>query len=84
MARLLLGNVPAATTEDQIGEFLVKYGFPPYDAIEMQPGDGSNPVYLLTFNGLDAAEMFKLQGRVHQMFWKDRKVTARIMQDRFA
>ncbi|MEJ5988497.1 RNA-binding protein [Ramlibacter sp. PS3R-8] len=84
MARLLLGNLAPGTTDEEIRDFLVKYGFPPFDSIEHEPGDGSRPAVVLSFSGLDATSMFNLQERVHDMFWKSRKLTARIMQDRFA
>ena len=84
MARLFLGNLEPGTTDEEIRDFLVKYGFPPFDSIQHEPGDGSRPAVVLTFPGLDATRMFNLQERIHEMFWKSRKVTARIMQDRFA
>jgi hypothetical protein len=84
MARLLLGNVEPGTTDDEIRDFLVKYGFPPFDGISHEPGDGSRPSVVLTFSGLDASALFKLQQRVQDMFWKQRKISANIMRDRFA
>jgi hypothetical protein len=33
MTRLLLGNLDPAKTDDEIGDFLVKYGFPPFDKV---------------------------------------------------
>jgi hypothetical protein len=84
MARLLLGNVEPGTTDDEIRDFLVKYGFPPFDAISHEPGDGSRPSVVLTFSGLDASGLFKLQQRVQDMYWKHRKISANIMRDRFA
>lgn len=38
MTRLLQGNLEPGTTDDEIRDFLVKYGFPPFDEIEHQPG----------------------------------------------
>lgn len=84
MTRLLLGNLEPGTTDEEIRDFLVKYGFPPFDAIEHEPGDGSRPAVLLSFPGLDPSALFNLQQRVHDMYWNKRKLTARIMQDRFA
>ena len=84
MARLILGNLEPGTTDDEIRDFLVKYGFPPFDEITHEAGDGSQPSVILTFGAIDAAAMTGLQQRVHDMFWKTRKVTARILQDRFA
>ena len=84
MTRLFLGNIEPGTSDDEIRAFLQRYGFPSFDAIEHEPGDGSRPAVLLTFSGVDSASMFDLQKRVHEMFWKKRKLTARILQDRFA
>ena len=84
MARLLLGNLEPGTSDEEIRDFLVKYGFPPYETIEHEPGDGSRPAVLVTFAGLDQTQLFTLQQRVHDMFWKSRKLTARIIQDRYA
>jgi hypothetical protein len=39
---------------------------------------------VLTFSGLDASGLFKLQQRVQDMYWKQRKLSANIMRDRFA
>jgi hypothetical protein len=84
MARLLLGNFEPGTSDEEIRDFLVKYGFPPFETIEHEPGDGSHPAALLTFTGVDATTMFTLRERVHDLFWKSRKLTARIIQDRYA
>jgi len=84
MPRLLLTNVEPGTSDDEIRDFLVKYGFPPFDAIAHEPGDGSRPSVLVTFADADPTALFKLQQRVHNMFWKKRKLAARILQDRFA
>ncbi|HSI54004.1 MAG: RNA recognition motif domain-containing protein [Ramlibacter sp.] len=84
MTRLMLGNLEPGTTDEEIRDFLVKYGFPAFDDIAHEPGDGSNPSAILTFASLPSTEMFNLQQRVHHMFWKHRKITARILQDRFA
>jgi RNA recognition motif-containing protein len=84
MGRLLLGNLEPGTTDDEIRDFLVKYGFPPFDAIEHEEGDGSRPGALVTFNSIEATALFNLQQRIHDMFWHKRKLSARILQDRFA
>jgi len=84
MARLMLGNLQPETTDEEIRAFLVRYGFPAFDKVEHEPGDGSRPAVLLTFTGMDPSTLFKLQPRIHDMYWKKRKLSARIMQDRFA
>jgi hypothetical protein len=84
MPRLMLTNLAPDTSDDEIREFLGKYGFPPFDEIEHEPGDGSRPAVVLTFRAMEQSEMFNLQKRVHDMFWKQRRLAARILQDRFA
>ena len=84
MSRLLLGNLEPGTTDDEIRDFLVKYGFPPFDEIEHEPGDGSRPSVLLTFAATDPTALSNLQPRIHDVYWKKRRLTARILRDRFA
>ena len=84
MGRLMLANLEPGTTDDEIRDFLVKYGFPPFDAIEHEPGDGTRPGALVTFNGVDATSLHTLQQRINDMYWKKRRLNARILQDRFA
>ena len=83
MADLLMGNVDAGTTDDEIKEFLVKYGFPPFDEIEHLPGDGSRPAVLLTFNDAAPATLNSLLPRIQDMFWKNRKLHVHVPAERF-
>lgn len=84
MGRLLLGNIEPGTTDEEVREFLQKYGFPAYDEIEHAPGDGSRPAVIVTFKGIDPAVLMNLQVRVHDMYWKRRKINAQIMRDQFS
>jgi hypothetical protein len=84
MSRLLLGNIEPGTTDDEIRDFLVKYGFPPFDKIEHQAGDGSRPGALLTFDATDPATLGNLQKRIHDVYWKKRKLSAQILRGGFA
>ena len=83
MSGMLLANVDPGATDDEIRDFLVKYGFPPYSAIEHFEGDGSQPSVLVSFEGLDPAKLQALQGRIDHVFWKHRELRVRILQDRF-
>lgn len=83
MAELLLGNVETGTSDDEIKEFLVKYGFPAFDAIEHMPGDGSRPAVLLTFKDVAPETLRSLQPRIQNMFWKNRKLSAQVMTERY-
>ena len=51
MTRLLLGNIKADTSDDEIREFLEKYGFSAFDEIEHTLGTASRPAVVLTFQG---------------------------------
>ncbi|RZL92205.1 MAG: RNA-binding protein [Variovorax sp.] len=84
MSRLLLVNLEPGTTDDEIRDFLVKYGFPSFDTIEHQPGDGSRPAVLLTFAATDATALANLQPRIQDVYWKKRKLGVRILRDGFA
>ncbi len=79
MARLWIGNIAPGTSDDELKALLVKYGFPAFDAIQHVPGDGSRPAVLLTFEGADDSALRQLQGRVHNLFWKDRKLMVEVM-----
>jgi hypothetical protein len=83
MVHLMLGNIEPGTSDDEIREFLVKYGFPPYDEIEHVAGDGSRPAVALTFNLLDPEALRILQPRIHDLFWKNRRVAASVLRDRY-
>jgi len=83
MVHMMLGNIEPGTTDDEVREFLVKYGFPPYDEIEHVPGEGTRPAVALTFNALEPEALRMLQPRVHGLFWKNRKVAASVMSERY-
>jgi hypothetical protein len=83
MADVLLANVDSATSDEEIREFLVKYGFPPFDEIERIPGDGSRSSALLTFKDAAPEGLRILQSRIQNMFWKNHKISVQIMSERF-
>jgi hypothetical protein len=84
MAELLLGNVDGDASDEEIEAFLVKYGFPHFDEIQHMPGDGSHPTVLLTFKDAAPETLRSLQPRIHEMFWKNRKLSAQVMTDRYS
>lgn len=79
MLRLMLGNLEPGTSDEELGEFLAKYGFPAWDDLEHVPGDGSRPAVLLTFGNISEKALEKLSQRVHHMFWKGRELNAMII-----
>ena len=80
MAALMIGNVDPGATDDEIKQFLVKYGFPEYDGIEHMPGDGSRPAVLLTFPDATSESLRSLQSRVQDLFWHNRKIQVQVME----
>lgn len=81
MVDLLIANVEDNTSDDEIKEFLIRYGFPPFDQAQRLPGTGAHPAVLVTFNDLDEATLRTLQPKVHNMHWKGHTITARIMRE---
>ena len=84
MADLVMGNVEAGTSDEDIKAFLVKYGFPPFDEIEHMPGDGSRPAVLLKFRDAPAEALNSLLPRVQDMFWKTRKIHVHVVTERYS
>jgi hypothetical protein len=82
MAGLWVGNVDSSATDDEIKEFLVRYGFPPFDAIQHVAGDGSRPAVILTFNDAPPQALRNLEGRIQDMFWKNRKIHVHVVDQR--
>jgi hypothetical protein len=83
MADLWLANVDTSASDEEIKAFLVKYGFPEYDAIQHMPGDGSRPAVLLSFHAAPAEVLRQLQPRLHNLYWKNRRLQAQVMAGRF-
>ncbi|MGY4827630.1 RNA-binding protein [Sphaerotilaceae bacterium SBD11-9] len=83
MTRMLLGNIEPGTTDDEIKEFLAKYGFPEWTSIEHVEGDGSRPAVLILYEGLDTFTLNELKPRIHEIFWKHRKLNVSVLIDHF-
>jgi hypothetical protein len=75
-----MANVDSNATDDEIRDFLVRYGFPPYDTIQHVPGDGSHPAVLLTFHDQPAEALRTLGNRIHDMFWKTSKIQVHVLE----
>jgi hypothetical protein len=79
MAQLWIGNIAPGTSDGELKDFLVKYGFPAFDGIEHVPGDGSRPAVMLTFEGTDAMKLQQLQVRVQSLYWKNRRLNVSVI-----
>lgn len=82
MADLLVGNVDADVSDEELKTFLEKYGFPAFDAIERVQGTGARPAVVLSFSGLSPEALRTLQPRIHNMFWRNRTLTVQVMKQR--
>jgi hypothetical protein len=78
MARLWIANLPEAG-DDEIDEFLQKYGFPSFDAITRVPGDGTRPAAIIDYPDLTDDMLGRLAPRVNDMAWRERKLFANAM-----
>lgn len=83
MSLLMISNLHPDTTEDQVKEFLGRYGFPVADEIERQEGDGTRPSMTLTFRTVDAGALQQLVPRIHGVFWNGHKINALILREHF-
>ncbi|ARP96555.1 RNA-binding protein [Bordetella genomosp. 13] len=81
MAALLLTHVHETTSDDEIKAFLNKYGLPSFDEIQRVPSTGGRPAVLLKFNDASAAALQTLVPRIHNVYWKERTITAMIMRE---
>jgi hypothetical protein len=79
MADLWIGNVASGTSDEEIKNFLIKYGFPPFDAIEHIPGEGTHPAVRVTFNNVSPEALRHLQPRIHDIFWKNKTINVQVM-----
>jgi hypothetical protein len=82
MAELLLGNVEEDVSDEEIGEFLIRYGFPRYSSIRRVPGAGSRPAAIVVFDDVSADGLRTLQPRIHNLYWNNRTITALLMPER--
>jgi hypothetical protein len=84
MARIWIGNIESDTSDEELRELLAKYGFPTCDALERVAGDGSRPAAIATFEGASPEGLRMLVPRIHDLFWKHRKLTVQVLRDNFA
>ncbi|MDZ7653951.1 MAG: RNA-binding protein [Burkholderiaceae bacterium] len=79
MARLWIANLPPEAGDDEIDEFLQKYGFPTFGSITRVPGDGSRPAAIIDYPDLKEEVLGRLTPRVSDMTWRERTLFANVM-----
>ncbi|HTH61244.1 MAG TPA: RNA-binding protein [Paraburkholderia sp.] len=82
MTVLYLGNVAADTSDEAIAEFLGRYGFPPFDAIDRVADEGPRPAARVVFNDVPPELLRVLQRRIHDVYWRNRRIVAQVLPDR--
>ena len=78
MATLWIGNIPPNTSDQELMALLVKYGFPEFNGIEHIRGEGTRTAAALTFDAMDTVALQRLQPRVHNLYWKDRRLNVEV------
>lgn len=81
MADLWMGNVEDDTSDEEIKEFLIRYGFPPFDEIRRVAGTGERPAVVLSFESASPDALRSLQSRVHNVFWKGRTLVVQVLPE---
>jgi RNA recognition motif-containing protein len=82
MGDLWVGNVDESTTDEEIRDFLCKYGLPRSDSIERVAGTGDRPAAVVRFDAVEPHVLRTFQPRIHNMFWKGHKLVVQVMPER--
>jgi hypothetical protein len=78
---LWIGNIAPEVTDEELAEFVVKYGCPRPASIERVPGDGTRPAAVLAFEGNTTA-VSQAQLRLNGMYWKGRQLHVQTTRQR--
>jgi RNA recognition motif-containing protein len=79
---LWIGNIAPEVTDEELAEFVVKYGCPRPERIERVPGDGSRPAAVLAFGAGDGKMISQAQLRLNGMYWKGRQLLVQTILQR--
>ena len=78
---LWIGNIAPEVTDEELANFVVKYGCPRPARIERVLGDGSRPAAVLAFEG-DGSVISKAQLRLNGMYWNGRQLLVQTILQR--
>jgi hypothetical protein len=81
---LWIGNIAPEVTDDDLKAFVAKYGCPATARIERVAGDGSRPAAVLVFDGTGDKAIYEAQMRLHDMFWRGRRLFVQTTRPRSA
>jgi hypothetical protein len=71
---LWIGNLDPNVSDEDLKGFVTKYGCPSPTRIERVAGDGSRPAAVLMFDGASDKAIYEAQMRLHDMFWRGRRL----------
>lgn len=71
--KLWIGNIAPGTTDEELREFVTKYGIPTVGSIEHVAGDGTRPAAVLEVAATPDLLM-KVTQRLNGMQWKGRSL----------
>ena len=79
--KLWIGNLAPDTSDDELREFLKKYGIDTVASIERVEGDGSRPAAVVEVGATPEALM-KATQRLNGMFWKGKTLVVQTITAR--
>ena len=79
MARLWIANLPPEAGDDEIDEFLQKYGFPSFDTITRVPGESSRPAAVASYPDLNEDMLGRLTPRVNDITWRESRLFVNVL-----
>jgi RNA recognition motif-containing protein len=72
--KLWISNMAPEVTDEELREFLGKYGLHDVALIERVPGDGSRPGAFISFANADIKQLGAIALRLDGLFWKGRRI----------
>jgi RNA recognition motif-containing protein len=79
MAKLWIGNLAADVTDEDLRALLVKYGLSEPGSIARVGAEGPRPAATVEFPGVTSAELGELARRIHDLFWRGRRLNVQVM-----
>jgi len=77
--KLWLGNLNPEVSDEELTDFIHRYGCPDPSDIQHVDGDGSRPAVILTFDGPVDEQVSAAQLRMHDVYWKERRLVAQTL-----
>ncbi|WP_431822401.1 RNA-binding protein [Burkholderia sp. F1] len=77
--RLLIGNLPPGTGDDDLRAFVHKYIQVEIGGMTHVDVDGPNPSVLLEIHGAEHALLEEMQRRLHHVYWNGCMLSAHVM-----